>query len=49
MGDGTETLRERGQPVAVAVPDVEVLAEAVEERSDLVDVQQARRRIRAGR
>ena len=41
MRDGAEAFGERGQLVAVAVPDVDLLAEPVEERGALVDVQKS--------
>ena len=49
LGDGAETLRQLGELVAVAVPDVEVLAETVEERSRLGRCAAVPRRIRGGR
>ena len=36
MGDGVETFRRRGQFVAVAVPDIHLFAEAVEQRAAVV-------------
>ncbi len=41
MRDDVEAVRQSGQLVAVAVPDVHLLAEPVEKRGAFVDVQDA--------